>query len=87
MPVELTPINSARLRRRRVELLLTQDELAKKVGVRPKTPSDWECADWPRLTIPTLRNLLRVLKVTREWLTTPDDIPAWPPSTSDKADT
>lgn len=86
MPRQLIPINSARLKQRRGELLLTQAELAERVGVRHTTPSAWECADWPRVEIATLRNLLKVLKVTREWITG-EDATDWPPSSADKAHT
>jgi len=57
-----------RLRKRRLELGISQRELARRLGVRYATLSDLERGVREEMTIALLRKLARALGVTSDWL-------------------
>jgi transcriptional regulator with XRE-family HTH domain len=57
-----------RVRKRRLELGLSQRELAHRLGVRYATLSDLERGVREEMTIALLRKLARALGVTSDWL-------------------
>jgi XRE family transcriptional regulator of biofilm formation len=57
-----------RVRKRRLELGLSQRELARRLGVRYATLSDLERGVREEMTIGLLRKLAKALGVTSDWL-------------------